>query len=221
MLSCHISVNSVFLYVCFCDCWNIVCLTTPRLQSPPLSSISPSSVPPHPPTGSASFSVFPMVAPQLLCKLSWVTWINDNSRGSTDQAHPLHIPGRSAADLCSFWHLMHSTVQHLPQLTFFTLLLFPSAFAAAPNIWRSGYAAIWQVSQVFNHNLCSGSCIFKHTTWLVEHCSKERDSLIGWWALEHLSQLSPKLISKTSTISHKDSDTILQLQTGRFNFATN
>lgn len=178
------------------------------------------------PQDQPPFSVFPMVAPQLLCKLSWVTWINDNSRGFTDQAHPLHIPGRSAADLCSFWHLMHSPVQHLPQLTFFTLLLIPSAFAAAHNTWRSGYAAIWQVSQVFNRNLCSGSCIFKHTTWLVEHCSKERDSLIGWWVLEHFShvfphQLSLKLISKTSTISHKDSDTILQLQTGRFNFATN
>lgn len=103
-----------------CDCRNIVCLTTPRLQSPPLSSISASSVPPHPPTGSASFSVSPMVAPQLLCKLSWVTLINDNSRGFTDQAHPLHIPGRSAADLCSFWHLMHSTFHSWPFLPSFS-----------------------------------------------------------------------------------------------------
>lgn len=130
-LSCHISVNSVFLYVCFCDCRNIVCLTAPRLQSPPLSS-TPSPLPLCRlilPQDQPPFSVFPMVAPQLLCKLSWVTWINDNSRGFTDRAHPLHIPGRSAADLCSFWHLMHSPVQHLPQLTFFTLLLIPSAFS--------------------------------------------------------------------------------------------
>lgn len=112
---------SVWLF----DGRNIFCLTTPKPQSPSLPSIPPSSVPPDPPTGSASFSVSPTVAPQLLCMLSWVTWINDNSRGFTDQAHPLHNLGRSAADPHSFWLLTYSTIPHLAQLTLFTLLSHP------------------------------------------------------------------------------------------------
>lgn len=122
ILSGHSSVNSIFVCVWLFDCRNIFCLTTPKPQSPPLPSTPPSSVPPpDPPTGPASFSMSLTVAPRLLCMLSWVTWINDNSRGFTDQVHPLHNPGRSAADPHSFWHLMHSTVPHLLQLTLFTL----------------------------------------------------------------------------------------------------
>lgn len=55
-------------------------------------------VPPDLPTGSVSFSVSPSVAPQLLCTMSWVTWINDNSSSFTEKALRLHKPGNSAAN---------------------------------------------------------------------------------------------------------------------------
>lgn len=97
-------------------------VATPRLYS--FSAIPPSSELPHPPTGSASFSVSPVVAPRLLCQLSWVTWINDNSRGFTVQPHPLHIPGRSAAGSALFLTLnaQHSAAP-FPLQTLLTLLL--------------------------------------------------------------------------------------------------
>lgn len=98
---------------------------------------------------------------------------------------------------------MHSTVQHPPQLTFVPILLIHPVCAAAHNIWHSGSAAIWQVSQVFKHNLCSGTYIFKHTTWQAEHCSKDSEHL-KTVVFYPANQLSLKLISKLlAHVSHK------------------
>lgn len=96
-------VNCVLVSVClFRPSGTFSVWPRPSLTLPLLASIPPSSVPPVPPTGSTSFSVSLTVAPQLLCMLSWVTWINDSSRGFTEQARPLHNPGRSAAVPRSF-----------------------------------------------------------------------------------------------------------------------
>lgn len=174
------------LCLCGCDHERIFFLTTPSLSLPPLLSIFPLSVLPDPPTGSASFSVSPTVAPQLLCMLSWVTWINDNSRGFTDQAHPLHNPGRSAADPLRFWHLMRCTVLRLPPLTLFTLfsispLCVPLHTYGAVVLQPYGkchkhLSVTCAVEVIFLNTItCRATAVCKEVTWFEADIKDARD----------------------------------------------
>lgn len=121
-------------------------MATSNLSVPILSTVSA-----HPPTGSASISVAPRVAPQLRGKLSRVTWINDSSTGFPAQPHPLRKPARSAP-------ILTLTARHRTALftdnPFYPPLSSPGS-AAAPSRWWTREKPICKMSPLFNLRLCS------------------------------------------------------------------